>query len=68
MRKYKLISCFFLQLEQCKCTIDQTDISICQSSSNFVDVKNQLPPINEDDELEKFQPPNMANKVDNLSS
>ncbi|KAL0301083.1 UNVERIFIED_CONTAM: Kinesin-like protein KIN-12F [Sesamum radiatum] len=44
-------------LEQCKCVIDQTDTSVCRSSSNFSDVKSQLPPINED-EHEKCHPPN----------
>ncbi|KAL0406986.1 UNVERIFIED_CONTAM: Kinesin-like protein KIN-12F [Sesamum latifolium] len=34
-----------------------TDTSVCRSSSNFSDVKNQLPPINED-EHEKCHPPN----------
>ncbi|KAK4386918.1 Kinesin-like protein KIN-12F [Sesamum angolense] len=34
-----------------------TDTSVCHSSSNFSDVKNQLPPINED-EHEKCHPPN----------
>ncbi|KAL0328546.1 UNVERIFIED_CONTAM: Kinesin-like protein KIN-12F [Sesamum calycinum] len=34
-----------------------TDSSVCRSSSNFSDVKSQLPPINED-EHEKCHPPN----------
>ncbi|XP_011097785.1 kinesin-like protein KIN-12F isoform X2 [Sesamum indicum] len=43
-------------LEQCKCVIDQTDTSVCRSSSNFSG-KNQLPPTNEN-EHEKCHPPN----------
>ncbi|PIN03819.1 Plus-end-directed kinesin ATPase [Handroanthus impetiginosus] len=47
-------------LEQCKCTINQT--SSCHSSSNFSKMKNQLQPIN-GDENEKFQPPNVETKL-----
>ncbi|PIN26986.1 Kinesin (SMY1 subfamily) [Handroanthus impetiginosus] len=47
-------------LEQCKCAIDQT--SSCHSSSNFSKMKNQLQPIN-GDENEKFQPPNTKTKL-----
>ncbi|KAL7103372.1 hypothetical protein ACP275_08G175300 [Erythranthe tilingii] len=52
-------------LEQCKCVTDQSDTSICRSSSNFGALKkNQLQPIEEEDvEHEKYQPPNTANNL-----
>lgn len=51
------------KLEQCKCMIDdQSAISKCRGSTNFTDLKNHLQPINED-EPEKFDEPNTANKL-----
>ncbi|KAK4420827.1 Kinesin-like protein KIN-12F [Sesamum alatum] len=50
-------------LEQCKCVIDQTDTSLCRSSSNFSDVKNLLPPINEDEHEKCHSPNNTETKL-----
>lgn len=51
-----------MQLEQCKCMVDESSMSICRGSTTFTDLKNHLQPINEE-EPEKFDQPNPANKV-----
>ncbi|XP_042060204.1 kinesin-like protein KIN-12F [Salvia splendens] len=50
------------KLEQCKCTSDQSVISIFSSSTNFTDLKNHLQPISEE-EADKFEHGNPANKL-----
>ncbi|KAL1562998.1 kinesin-like protein KIN-12F [Salvia divinorum] len=50
------------KLEQCKCTSDQSAISIFSGSSNVTDLKNHLQPISEE-EVDKFEHRNPANKL-----
>ncbi|KAG8365138.1 hypothetical protein BUALT_Bualt18G0073200 [Buddleja alternifolia] len=51
------------RLEQCKCEINQTAISVSHSSSNFSVMKNQLQPISEDEYEKSHLMPNNETKL-----